>query len=65
MCHAEGRADMTEMLTICADKNITPRVELAPISDVNNQMQRLREGKARYRIVLLSEDEWAKHKGGQ
>ena len=54
-----GRADMHDMLALAAAKGIKPRVELAPLSDVNEQMARVVAGKARYRVVLLSEDEWA------
>ena len=55
-----GRGDMAEMLELCAAKGIAPMVELAPLSDVNEQMARVAAGKARYRVVLLSDEEWQK-----
>jgi D-arabinose 1-dehydrogenase-like Zn-dependent alcohol dehydrogenase len=55
---------MNEMLRLCAAKGIEPMVQLAPLSDVNAQMERVRAGEARYRIVLLSDEEWAKKQAG-
>lgn len=43
---------MTEMLEFAARHNITPQTEHFPISRVNDAMQHLIDGKARYRIVL-------------
>jgi D-arabinose 1-dehydrogenase-like Zn-dependent alcohol dehydrogenase len=37
-----------------ARHGITPRVELMPMSQANGAIQRLRENKARYRIVLVN-----------
>lgn len=54
-----GRADMTAMLALAAAKGVAPQVELAPLRDVNAQMARVAAGDARYRVVLLSEREWA------
>lgn len=59
-----GRTDMNEMLRLCAAKGIEPMVQLAPLSDVNAQMERVRAGEARYRIVLLSDEEWEKKQAG-
>ena len=53
-----GRAAMRDMLELAAAKSVAPAVELAPLSDVNAQMARVAAGKARYRVVLLSEDAW-------
>ncbi len=49
-----SRAEMREMLALAAAKRIQPMVETAPLSDVNAQMARVVQGKARYRVVLLS-----------
>ena len=46
---------MREMLTFAKDHNITPMVELMPMSQVNDALERVKENKARYRIVLINE----------
>ena len=56
-----GRADMHDMLQLAAAKKVVPRVELAPLRDVNAQMAHVAAGKARYRVVLLCDEEWAAH----
>ena len=43
---------IAQMLDFCARHRIAPMVEHYPMSQVNEAMTRLREGKARYRIVL-------------
>ena len=50
-----GRAEMRAMLDLAAAKNVRPQVELAKLSDVNAQMKRVAEGKARYRVVMESD----------
>jgi uncharacterized zinc-type alcohol dehydrogenase-like protein len=40
------------MLEFCARHNIAPQTEHFPISKVNDAIQHLLDGKARYRIVL-------------
>jgi len=50
-----NRATMREMLAFAHDHGIAPRVELLPMSQVNGAIQRLRENKARYRIVLVND----------
>jgi len=45
-------AVIAEMLAFCAQHGIKPQVEHFPMSRVNDAMQHLRDGKARYRIVL-------------
>jgi len=47
-----GRAEMRAMLDLAAAKDVRPQVELAKLSDVNAQMTRVTEGKARYRVVM-------------
>jgi len=50
-----SRADMREMLAFAQEHGITPQVELMPMSQVNEAMLRVRENKARYRVVLVNE----------
>jgi uncharacterized zinc-type alcohol dehydrogenase-like protein len=50
-----GRAEMRAMLELAAAKGVRPQVELAKLSDVNAQMKRVADGKARYRVVLVSD----------
>ncbi|MCC9600427.1 NAD(P)-dependent alcohol dehydrogenase [Stieleria sp. JC731] len=44
-----------EMLEFCARHQIKPLIETFPMSQINEAMDRLAEGKARYRIVLKSD----------
>jgi uncharacterized zinc-type alcohol dehydrogenase-like protein len=46
---------MREMLSFAQHHGITPTVELMPMSQVNEALQRVKENKARYRIVLVNE----------
>jgi uncharacterized zinc-type alcohol dehydrogenase-like protein len=48
-------ATMSEMLLFVQEHNITPRVEQMPMRMVNEAIKRLKENKARYRIVLTNE----------
>lgn len=50
-----NRATMREMLEFAQKHRIAPEVELMPMSRVNEAFQRLKENKARYRIVLVNE----------
>jgi uncharacterized zinc-type alcohol dehydrogenase-like protein len=43
---------MATMLEFCARHGIEPQVEHFPMSRVNDALDHLRAGKARYRIVL-------------
>lgn len=43
---------MRTMLEFAANNNIAPKIEKMPFSQINEAIQRVREGKARYRIVL-------------
>ncbi len=45
-------ATTAKMLTFCARHNIAPTIEKLPMSQVNEALDHLRAGKARYRIVL-------------
>lgn len=46
---------IARMLEFCARHAIEPVVETFPMSDVNKALERLREGKLRYRAVLKSD----------
>jgi uncharacterized zinc-type alcohol dehydrogenase-like protein len=50
-----NRATMREMLSFANDHDIAPEVELMPMAQVNQAIRRLKENKARYRIVLIRE----------
>jgi uncharacterized zinc-type alcohol dehydrogenase-like protein len=45
------------MLSFAHEHGITPAIELMPMSQVNEALQRLLENKARYRIVLVNDME--------
>lgn len=51
-----GRKYMQEMLEFAALNQIKPMVELLPLSQVNEAMDKVAANQARYRIVLVSED---------
>lgn len=57
-----GRADMRQMLAFAAAKGVRPLVEVMPLAEVNAAFDRIKAGKAHYRIVLLSEEAWAAEK---
>jgi uncharacterized zinc-type alcohol dehydrogenase-like protein len=45
-------ATTVRMLEFAAHNNIEPLVELFPLTQVNDAIERLRQGKPRYRLVL-------------
>jgi uncharacterized zinc-type alcohol dehydrogenase-like protein len=47
-----GRATMREMLDFAARHGIGARVEVVPMGEVNRAIRRIRENRARYRMVL-------------
>ncbi len=49
-----NRATMREMLSFALEHSITPKIELMPMSEVNEAIRKVRENKARYRIVLFN-----------
>ncbi len=51
-----GPATMMKMLDFCTRHDIAPIIETFPMSRVNDALEHLRSGKARYRIVL--ENDW-------
>jgi uncharacterized zinc-type alcohol dehydrogenase-like protein len=44
-----------KMLSLCARHSIAPVTEMFPMSKVNDAIEHLRAGKARYRIVLVND----------
>ena len=50
-----NRVKMREMLSFAQEHGIMPKVELMPMTEINEAVQKLREGKARYRIVLSND----------
>jgi uncharacterized zinc-type alcohol dehydrogenase-like protein len=50
-----GPAAMSEMLAFSARHSIAPITETFPMSRVNDALEHLRSGKARYRIVLVND----------
>jgi uncharacterized zinc-type alcohol dehydrogenase-like protein len=50
-----NRATMREMLSFAQAHGIVPKVELMPMSQVNEAIRKVKENKARYRIVLVNE----------
>jgi uncharacterized zinc-type alcohol dehydrogenase-like protein len=50
-----SRADMLEMLAFAQGHGISPRIELMPMSQVNEAMLRVRQNRARYRVVLVND----------
>ena len=50
-----NRVTMREMLSFVQEHSIVPKVELMPMTKVNEAIQRVKENKARYRIVLYND----------
>ena len=46
---------LRQLLQFAARKNIAPQIELYPMSKINDAIERLHSGKARYRIVLKAD----------
>jgi uncharacterized zinc-type alcohol dehydrogenase-like protein len=51
-----SRATMKEMLNFAQAHGIKPKIELMPMSQVNKALKRVKENKARYRVVLINKD---------
>jgi uncharacterized zinc-type alcohol dehydrogenase-like protein len=47
-----SRETMKEMLIFAQEHDIKPKIELMPMSQVNKALKKVRENKARYRVVL-------------
>jgi alcohol/geraniol dehydrogenase (NADP+) len=50
-----NRSTMREMLSFAHEQGITPEVELMPMARVNEAIQKVKNNKARYRIVLFND----------
>jgi uncharacterized zinc-type alcohol dehydrogenase-like protein len=50
-----NRVKMREMLSFAQEHSIMPKVELMPMTKVNEAIRKVKENKARYRIVLFNE----------
>lgn len=50
-----NRATMKEMLSFSKKHNIKPLIELMPMSQINEAIQKVKENKVRYRIVLVND----------
>ena len=50
-----SRTAIREMLSFAQDQGVTPRIEQLPMADVNDAIGRLKENRARYRIVLSND----------
>jgi uncharacterized zinc-type alcohol dehydrogenase-like protein len=46
---------MRDMLSFAAENLIAPKIELMPMSQVNDALRRVKENKARYRVVLAND----------
>ncbi|TMW61707.1 hypothetical protein Poli38472_010770 [Pythium oligandrum] len=47
-----GPKDAKEMLALAAEKNVRPRIQKLPMREVNTGIRLVKEGTARYRVVL-------------
>ena len=50
-----NRATMREMLSFAQAHGIVPKLELMPMKEVNEAIRKVKENKARYRIVLFND----------
>ncbi|MFW9856645.1 MAG: NAD(P)-dependent alcohol dehydrogenase [Candidatus Thorarchaeota archaeon] len=50
-----NRVTMREMLSFAQEHTIVPKVELMPMTKVNEAIRKVKENKARYRIVLYND----------
>ncbi|MFW9871167.1 MAG: zinc-binding dehydrogenase, partial [Candidatus Thorarchaeota archaeon] len=50
-----NRTTMQEMLSFAQAHNIMPKLELISMNEINEAIQKVRENKARYRIVLYND----------
>lgn len=48
-------ATMREMLSFAQEQSIMPKMELMPMTEVNEAIRKVKENKARYRIVLFND----------
>jgi uncharacterized zinc-type alcohol dehydrogenase-like protein len=50
-----NRVTMREMLSFAQEHGIMPKVEVMPMTEVNDAIRKVKENKARYRIVLFND----------
>ena len=50
-----NRATMREMLSFSQEHGIKPAIELMHMSQVNAALQKVKENRARYRVVLVND----------
>jgi alcohol/geraniol dehydrogenase (NADP+) len=50
-----NRATMRDMLSFSLAHGIVPKVELMPMTEVNEAIRKVKENKARYRVVLVND----------
>jgi D-arabinose 1-dehydrogenase-like Zn-dependent alcohol dehydrogenase len=50
-----NRATMKDMISFAQAHDIKPWIELMPMSKVNEAIERLKQNKVRYRIVLVND----------
>ncbi len=48
-------AALRQLLKFAARKNIAPQIELFPMSQINEAIERLHSGQVRYRVVLKAD----------
>lgn len=51
------RNEIIEMLQVAAETGVEPMIETLPMTQANEGVKRVRDGKARYRVVLVSQGE--------
>jgi uncharacterized zinc-type alcohol dehydrogenase-like protein len=51
-----SRGEVAEMLELCAMKGIAPKIQKMPLSKINDAFRHVEEGKARYRVVLETDE---------
>ena len=54
-CFLGSRATMREMLRFADLHRIAPKIETMPMSQINEAIQRIKENRARYRIVVVND----------
>ena len=47
-----GIKETQEMLDFCAEKNITPEIEVIDIKDINKAYERMEDSDVKYRFVI-------------
>lgn len=53
--HIGSKVEALEMLQLAADKGIQPWIEVLPMKEIAKAMQGVKDGKVRYRYVLVQD----------